>query len=216
MFFLQDSRTFLSILADLRNAFLWMISTCPLISKSSRPLTSPLWIVPSTLITIGITISFILHSFFNSLARSRYSFLLLPFDFILWSVGMAKSFIRTVFFSIFFFFFNITWSGRLAEIWSSVCISKFQRSLCVSFFRKYSEFYLYHLFVWSNFICLYNSQWTTFPTQSCLALYSFCTNLLHSLIVWLTFRLYYHLTLLLLLFSLLLSFFFTILYWVFT
>ena len=29
------------------------------------------------------------------------------------------------------------------------------------------------------------SQWNTLPTQSCLALYSFCTNLLHLLIMWL-------------------------------
>ena len=35
----QVSRTLLSILADLSNAVLWMHSTCPLISKSSNPLT---------------------------------------------------------------------------------------------------------------------------------------------------------------------------------
>ena len=29
------------------------------------------------------------------------------------------------------------------------------------------------------------SQWITLPTQSCLALYSSCANLLHSLIMWL-------------------------------
>ena len=43
---------------------------------------------------------------------------------------------------------------------------------------------LYHLSVWSNFNFLHNSQWITFPTQSCLVLYSFCANLLHSLIMW--------------------------------
>ena len=32
---------------------------------------------------------------------------------------------------------------------------------------------------------LHNSQWITLPTQSCLALYSFCASLLHSLIMWL-------------------------------
>ena len=35
-------------------------------------------------------------------------------------------------------------------------------------------------FVWSNFNFLHDSQWITSPTQSCLILYSFCTNLLHS------------------------------------
>ena len=33
----QVSRTLLSILADLSNAFVWMVSTCPFIFKSSSP-----------------------------------------------------------------------------------------------------------------------------------------------------------------------------------
>ena len=45
--------------------------------------------------------------------------------------------------------------------------------------------YICHLFVWSNFNFLYNSQWITFPTQSCLVLYFLCASLLHSLIMWL-------------------------------
>ena len=44
---------------------------------------------------------------------------------------------------------------------------------------------IYYLFVSSNFNSLHNSQWITLPTQSCLFLYSFCANLLHSLIMWL-------------------------------
>ena len=40
-------------------------------------------------------------------------------------------------------------------------------------------------FVWSDLNFLYNSQWITFPTQSYLVLYSFCTNLLHLFIMWL-------------------------------
>ena len=70
--------TLLSILADLNNAVVGMIATSPLISKSSSHFTNPFVIVPSTLITIGITVTFLLHSFFSSLTRSRYlySFLL--------------------------------------------------------------------------------------------------------------------------------------------
>ena len=41
------------------------------------------------------------------------------------------------------------------------------------------------LFLWSSFNFLYKSQWITFPTRSCLVLYSFCANLLYSLIMWL-------------------------------
>ena len=45
--------------------------------------------------------------------------------------------------------------------------------------------FIYYLFVWSNLNCLHISQWITLPTQSCQVLYSFCANLLHSLIMWL-------------------------------
>ena len=41
----------------------------------------------------------------------------------------------------------------------------------------------YTICFWSNL--LHNSQGTTFSTQSYLLLYSFCTNLLHLLIIWL-------------------------------
>ena len=59
------------------------------------------------------------------------------------------------------------------------------RSLCVLFSRTGAGLCIYHLFVWSNLNFLRISQWITFPTQSCLVLYSFCANLLHSLIMWL-------------------------------
>ena len=55
----------------------------------------------------------------------------------------------------------------------------------MSFSRTDAGLSVYHLFVWSNLNFLYNSQRITLPTQSCLVLYSFCTNLLHSLIMWL-------------------------------
>ena len=44
---------------------------------------------------------------------------------------------------------------------------------------------MYHLLAWSNLSFLHISKWITLPTQSCLALYSFCANLLHSLTMWL-------------------------------
>ena len=68
----QVSRTLLSILADLNNAVVCMVSPCPLISKSSSPCTNPLVTVLSTPITIGITITFMFYSFSSSLARSWY------------------------------------------------------------------------------------------------------------------------------------------------
>ena len=58
----QVSWTLLSNLADHNEVVVWIVSTCPLISKSSSPFTKPLAIVPSVTITIGIT--FMFHSFF--------------------------------------------------------------------------------------------------------------------------------------------------------
>ena len=63
---------------------------------------------------------------------------------------------------------------------------KSHRNLCVAFSKTGTGLRIYHLVVWSNFNFLHISQWITLPTQSCLALYSLCANLLHSLIMWLT------------------------------
>ena len=68
----QVSRTRLSILAVLSNAVIWIVSTRPPISKSSRPFNNPLVTVPNAPITIGTIVTFMFHSFFISLARSRY------------------------------------------------------------------------------------------------------------------------------------------------
>ena len=104
----------------------------------------------------------------------QLSFFSLSFNFTLWSPGTAKSTILQVL----FFLLIIIRSGRLAEIRWSVCISKSQRSLCVSFFSTDAGLCAYHLFVQSNFNFLHNSQWMTLPTQSYLVLYSFWANLL--------------------------------------
>ena len=61
---LQINWTLLSILADLNNAEFWMVSTRPLIFKFSSPRISPSVNVPSAPISIGITITFMFHSFF--------------------------------------------------------------------------------------------------------------------------------------------------------
>ena len=102
----QVSRTLLSILSVLNNVVVWMVSTRPATSKSSSPFSNPLVTVPNAPITIGIIVTFMVHSFFNSLARSRYlSFFSHSFSFILWSAGTVKSTILHVLFFFFFFFF---------------------------------------------------------------------------------------------------------------
>ena len=101
--FPQVYRTLLSIMAVLNNVVVWMVSTRPPTSKSSSPFSNPLVIVPNAPITIGIIVTFMFHSFFNSLARSRYlSFFSHSFSFILWSAGTAKA-TSSLFFFFFFF-----------------------------------------------------------------------------------------------------------------
>ena len=137
------------------------------------------------------------HSFFqfpskylSYLLQFQYlSYFSHSFSFILWSAGTVKSTILQVlsFFFFFFFFFLlvIIKSDLLAGIRWSVCMLKSRRSLCVAFSRTGAVLCIYHLLVWSNLNFLHISQWITLPTLSCLALYSLCGNLLHSLIIWL-------------------------------
>ena len=121
---LQDSSQPSSIMLSFR----WSTT-----SKSSRPFNNPLVTVPEAPITIGTIVTFMFHSFFNSLARSRYlSFFSHSFSFILWSAGTAKSTILQTFF-FFFFFLVIIRSGLLAEIRWSVCMSKSHYYLCEFF-----------------------------------------------------------------------------------
>ena len=89
----QVSRTLLSILTDFNNAIVWMVSR-PLISKSSSLWTNPLVTVPSAPVTICITVAFMFHSFFSTLARSRY----LSLFFLLSILPCGQSTVRQVLF----------------------------------------------------------------------------------------------------------------------
>ena len=129
----QVSRTLISILAVLNNDVVWMVSTRPPISNSPSPFNNPLVTVPKAPIPIGIIVTFMFHSFFNSLTRSRYlSFFSHSFSFIRWSAGTAKSTILQVLFS---FLLIIIRCGLLVEIRRSVCMSKSQRRLSKLFSR---------------------------------------------------------------------------------
>ena len=176
----QVFRTLLCILAVLSNEVVWIVSTRPPISKSSSPFSNPLNTIPKAPVTIGIIVT-LFHSFFNSLSRSRYlSFFSHFFSFILWSAGTAMSTILLI-----LFFCWLLSSSLLAEIRWSVCMSKSHRSLCVLFSWTDAGWCIYHLFVWSTLNSLHISHWIALLTKSCLVLYSFCANLLHSLIMWL-------------------------------
>ena len=178
----QVSRTRLRILAVLSIAVVCIVSTRQPTSKSSRPFNNPLFIVPNAPITIGTIVTFMFHNFFNSLARSStYPSFHFPSDLFCDPLGQqSRQFCKCSFFLLI-----IIRSGLLAGIRRSVCMLKSHRSLCVSFSKTDAGLCIYYLLLWSNLSFLHISQWITLPTQSCLALYSFCANLLHSLIMWL-------------------------------
>ena len=134
-----------------------MVSIHQPTSKSFSLFNNPLVIVPKAPITIGIIVTCMFHSFFNSLARSRYlSFFSHSFSFILWSVGTAKSTILQFLFFLLLLLI-IIWP-RLGH--PSVCQSP--RGVYVCYFLRQ----------------VHISLWITLPTQSCLVLYSFCIRLL--------------------------------------
>ena len=157
------------------------------ISKSSSLCINPLVTVTRVPNTIGINVPFMFHIFSISLQGRVYlSFFSLSFNFTLWSVGTVKSIILKFSFFFFFFFFFfflliIMRSGCLDKIRGSVCISKSQWWLRVSFSRTDIGLCIYHLLLWSDLDFLHNSLWITLPTQSCQVLYSFCATLVSSI-----------------------------------
>ena len=115
----QVYRTLISILTNLNSTVVWMVFTCAFISNSSRPFTNLLVTILRVPITVGITITFMFHSFFSSLARSKYLFLFsLSFNFTLCFAGTVKS--ATC--QILFFLLTITRPGHLAKILLSMLL----------------------------------------------------------------------------------------------
>ena len=111
----QVSRTRLRILVVLSTAIIWIVSTRPPTSKSSRPFNNPLVIVPNAPITIGTIVTLMFHSFFNSQqGQGTYSSFHFPSDLFCGPPGQQSlQFCR---FSFFFFLLIIMRSGLLAEI----------------------------------------------------------------------------------------------------
>ena len=107
----QVSRTLLSIQANL-SAVVWIVSSRPLISKSFRPCANPLVTAPRRPITSSTTVTFMLHSFFNSL-KGRGTYLSFHFLSIL-LCGLSR---QEVSFRQVLFLLNITRFSGLAEIY---------------------------------------------------------------------------------------------------
>ena len=134
----QVLRTLLNILTDLNHAVLWMVSTRPLISKSSCPFTNPLVCLPRAPITIGITVIFMFHSFFCSLAKPRFSSFFFAFFFQFYSVVSRNSKIHYLAGSLFLFsflFFFSCWLSLDLVVWPRLddpFVSQNPREFCLS------------------------------------------------------------------------------------
>ena len=151
---LQDSSQYSDRFYDLNNVVISTVSRCPLISKSSSPCTNPLVAVPSAPITIGITITFMFHSF-SDLSHGLGTYLSFRFLSVLPCGQLERQSLLSGRFSSFLLIF--TGSGRLVEIRWFIHISKPHWSYRVAFSWMDSELCIYRLFVGSNLNFLQNS-----------------------------------------------------------
>ena len=167
----QVSRTLLSILAYLNNALVCLVSTRPLIYKSSRPYINPLATVPSVPVTTGVNVTFMIRRFLFSLAKSRnLSFFSLSFSFSLWSAETSMSTIQQVIF-LSYFFLNLLFFIGYHYFRSS------GRDSVIRLYLKIPEKFMYLIFqdgFWTvhipfvrmvKFLFLHHFQWITFPIK---------------------------------------------------
>ena len=171
----QVSRTLLSILADLSNAVVWIVSTCLLISKFSSPLYQSFGNCTKSANYNWYHRHFHVQVFFFQFS-SKVQILILLFTLFQFYSGVSRLCkvlnSASSFFSFFFFFFLfglVVWS-ILGDPF--VC----QNPRGVSFFKTNVGLCIYYFLVWSNFNSLQNSQWI-------IVLYSFRDNLQHLLIM---------------------------------
>ena len=107
------SRTLLSILAVFKNAVVWMVSTRPPTSKSSRPFNNPLVTVPKAPITIGIIVTFIFHNFLKFFIKVEVLislFTFFQFHYVVSRDSKVDNFADFLFF--FFVDYYKVWSSR--------------------------------------------------------------------------------------------------------
>ena len=122
-----------------------MVSTRTPTSKPASPFNNPFVTDPNVLITTGIIVYFMFHSFFQFPSKVEVLILLFIF-FQFYSVVSRDSKVDNFADSVLFLLIIIK-SGFLAEIMWSVCMSKSHRSLRMSFSRRGDGLCIYHLFM---------------------------------------------------------------------
>ena len=164
----QVSLDLVSVVDNLNNVVVWMVLILPLITNSTSFSPKPLRTVSSAPTTISIP------SISGSIAFSahwQYPSICLSFSFLIFTLSESKWITNS-------FFLVNTRPGHLTETEWSVCNSRSQIILCVSFSWTDSVLCIYHLVVRLNFNLLYNSLCITFPTKSSLSrIFLFCQSL---------------------------------------
>ena len=164
----QVTRTLLSILANLNNVVVLVVSIRPPTFNSSKAFGT----VSNAPVSIRITVILMFHIY---LVFSQAPSICHFFRF-LWFLPCDPPRRQNP------KCFWLIRSDCLVEIKWSLCTLKSHRILCVSFSRTNFSRCIYHSAVWSNFNSLHDSQWITFPTQSYLIYFS--ARLVHSLTMW--------------------------------
>ena len=113
---------------------------------------------PSAPYTIGITVTLMLHRFFQFCCKVQVLIFLISFSFTLWSAWTANSQ-----FGSFSFLFNDYDYVRLSGRNLGICLYfKIPENLCVAYTRTDSDLCIYHLVEWSNFNFLPSSSGSPF------------------------------------------------------
>ena len=103
----QVSRTLLSILAVLNNVVVWMLSTRPTTSKSSSPFNNSFVTVPNALITIGIIVTFMFHSFFQFPCKVQALILLFKFFQFYFGVSRDYYYYHHYYYCCYYYYFSL-------------------------------------------------------------------------------------------------------------
>ena len=128
--------------------------------SSPGPLIILFVTLPKAPIPIGTIVTGIFSSYFFQFSSKVEVLILLFTSFQFYSVVSRDSKVDNFVNSLFFCWLFVK-SGRLSEIWRSMCLSKSYGSLCVSFSRTDPGLCIYHLFLWSIKISLHITQWIT-------------------------------------------------------